>query len=115
MVRENGYTVSPGTNPWRELFKYAEKNAGHTSEIVPYWVFPIKDGAYIERHALTLPLSREAARLPALRSSLAVYRMVFGQPRQEDLLEHLKRTVAPADLAKLSHELYVNLEPRGTE
>lgn len=115
MVRANGYAVQPGTNPWGQFFKYAEKFSGHTSEIVPYWVFPIKDGAYIERHALTLPLSREAARLPALRSSLAVYRMVFGQPRQEDLLEHLKRTVAPGDLAKLSRELSMNLEPRGTE
>jgi hypothetical protein len=115
VVGANGHAVSPGKNPWGALFKYAEKHAGHTSEIVPYWIFPIKDGAYIERHVMTLPLSREAARLPALRSSLAVYRMVFGQPRQEDLLEHLKRTVAPADLTKLSHDLYVNLEPRGTE
>ncbi|MCL4744336.1 MAG: helicase [Burkholderiaceae bacterium] len=111
LVRKNGHAAKPGVNPWGGLFEYAEKHAGHSSEIVPYWVFPIEDGAYIERHAPALPLSREAARLPALRGSLAVYRMVFGQPRQEDLLEHLKRTVAPAELAKLSREFYVNLEP----
>jgi hypothetical protein len=29
-------------------------------------------------------------RLPDLKASLAVYRLVFGQPRQEDLLSHLK-------------------------
>jgi hypothetical protein len=93
------------------LFTSAEKHAHRTSEIVPYWVFPIENGAYIERHTPTLPLSREAARLPALRGSLAVYRMIFGQPRQEDLLEHLKRTVAEQELARISGELYINLEP----
>ena len=37
-----------------------------------------------------LPFSRERQRLPDLKASLAVYRLVFGQPRQEDLLAHLK-------------------------
>jgi len=37
-----------------------------------------------------LPFSREQQRLPDLKASLAVYRLVFGQPRQEDLLSHLK-------------------------
>ena len=99
-------------NPWPSLFKNAEKHFDQKSEIVPYWVFPIDDGAYIERHAPTLPLSREAARLPALRHSLAVYRMVFGQPRQEDLLEHLKRTVPEQELARIAGELCIDLEPR---
>jgi len=112
LVRKNGHASMPGANPWAGFFKKAEKHADHTSEIVPYWVFPIDDGAYIERHAPTLPLSREAARLPALRGSLAVYRMVFGQPRQEDLLEHLTRTVPEQDLARISGELYIDLEPR---
>lgn len=112
LVRKNGHALESGVNPWGGLFKQAEKHAGHSSEIVPYWVFPVEGGACIERHAPTLPLSREAARLPALRGSLAVYRMVFGQPRQEDLLEHLKRTVPQAELEKLSSEMYVNLEPK---
>lgn len=112
LVRTNGHVPTAGTNPWAALFKNAEKHASHSSEIVPYWVFPIKDGAYIERHAPALPLSREAARLPALRGSLAVYRMVFGQPRQEDLLEHLRRTLPESELGRLSAELYINLEPR---
>jgi len=108
---KNGHIPTAGANPWSGLFKNAAKHAGDSSEIVPYWVFPIEDGAYIERHAPTLPLSREAARLPALRGSLAVYRMVFGQPRQQDLLEHLKRTVPEQDLARLAGELCINLEP----
>jgi hypothetical protein len=112
LVSKDGHKAAPGTNPWPDLFEYAAKHSNHTSEIVPYWVFPVEDGAYIERHAPTLPLSREAARLPALRGSLAVYRMVFGQPRQEDLLEHLKRTVPERELGRVSSELYIDLEPR---
>lgn len=112
LVGKDGHTPTSGANPWPDLFKNAEKSADRASEIVPYWVLPIEDGAFIERHAPTLPLSREAARLPALRSSLAVYRMVFGQPRQEDLLEHLKSTVPVQELIQISGELCINLEPR---
>ena len=112
LVGKNGHVPALGVNPWPDLFKTAEKQVDRTSEIVPYWVFPIEDGAHIERYVPTLPLSREAARLPALRGSLAIYRMVFGQPRQEDLLEHLKRTVPEQELARISGELHINLEPR---
>ena len=109
---KNAYAPGSRANPWSSLFKNAEKHFDQKSEIVPYWVFPMHDGAYIERHASTLPLSREAARLPALRHSLAVYRMVIGQPRQEDLLEHLKRTVPEQELARIAAELCIDLEPR---
>jgi hypothetical protein len=53
VVRKNGHAPAPGANPWPGLFKSAEKHAHRTSEIVPYWVFPVEDGAYIERHAPT--------------------------------------------------------------
>ena len=112
LASKNAYAPASRANPWPSLFKNAEKHFDQKSEIVPYWVFPIDDGAYIERHVPTLPLSREAARLPALRHSLAVYRMVFGQPRQEDLLEHLKRTVPEQELARIAGEICIDLEPR---
>ena len=37
-----------------------------------------------------MPLSRDIARVKDLKRTLAVYRMVFGQPRQEDLVNFLK-------------------------
>jgi hypothetical protein len=51
-----------------------------------------------------LPLSRETQRLPALKEALAIYRLVFGQPRQEDLLELLKRQsdIGSLDLTALA-------------
>ena len=57
------------------------------SDLVPYWLFP--GDAKIERHVPAMPFSREVERLHELRRSLAIYRMVFGQSRQEDLIAYL--------------------------
>jgi hypothetical protein len=114
LAQRCGIRVATDANPWQTLFAYAENHADRKSDISPYWVFPIEGGAFIERHTPTLPLSREAARLPALRRSLAIYRMVFGQPRQDDLVEYLNRTVPEGELSALSSELCINLEPSPT-
>ena len=84
-------------DPWARLFEMAAAEASDSSGLVPYWVYTAEGGAVIERHVPALPLSREADRLPALRNSLALYRMVFGQPRQDDLVEFLRQRV-PADV-----------------
>ena len=49
---------------------------------MPYWIF---DGPWkIERRIPLFPLSRETSRLADLKRSLVLYRLVFGQPRQEE-------------------------------
>lgn len=58
------------------------------------------------------PFYREAAILPELRRSLAVYRMVFGQPRQDDLMNYLSRTIPEDDLIEIAQAITINLEPR---
>jgi hypothetical protein len=55
-------------------------------------------GVAIERHVPTMPLSQDERCCEDLRRSLAVYRMVFGQPRQEDLLAYLADRVPPERL-----------------
>jgi len=60
----------------------------------PVWVYTAEGGSAIERHLLFLPLSRDTSRYVQLKDSLAIYRMVFGQPRQEDLLEYLATAAA---------------------
>ena len=54
----------------------------------------------MERHVPALPLSREARQLEALKRSLAVYRMVFGQPRQDDLMAYLLDRLTPEQLRR---------------
>ena len=78
---------------------------------MPYWLFPLEDGAYIERHVPALPLSRDASQLEALKRSLAVYRMVFGQPRQDDLMTFLLKRCSPEVLRQIEPLLRIDLSP----
>ena len=99
-------------DPWQNLFEKgsASRTEGQ-DDMVPFWVFPTKGGARIERHVPVVPLSRDAARLTALKRSLALYRMVFGQPRQEDLMEFLLKNMK-ADVAEaVASKLRVDLAP----
>ena len=77
-------------DPWDFLFEQAGEKEQRTSDIVPYWVYERgSDPAKVERRVPLIPFSREVERLDRLKRSLALYRLVFGQPRQEDLLAHL--------------------------
>lgn len=99
-------------DPWEYMFAAAERDRDPaSSDLVPYWVYPVDNGARIERCVPALPLSRERSRLDALRRSLAVYRMVFGQPRQEDLLTYLLDRLPEADVALALNELQIDLAP----
>jgi hypothetical protein len=106
------HSVKQGDDPWEATFEDAKKGRKNTdNDLVPYWVYPVVDGSAIERHVPTYPLSRDVERFKALRESLALYRMVFGQPRQEELLSYLSRTVAPERIAELSDRLKISLAP----
>jgi hypothetical protein len=96
-------------DPWAALFKEAEKSdaARADRDIVPYWVFP--GDSKIERHIPALPLSRDEERLHRLQRSLALYRSVLGQPRQEELVELLAERGLPGALT--TDELRIDLSP----
>jgi hypothetical protein len=95
---------------WELMFELASSMRPEgTSEIVPFWVY--QGEAHIERHVPSLPLSRDSAREQRLRASLAVYRMVFGQPRQDDLVAYLLERVPAAEREKLAQELRIDLSP----
>jgi len=86
--------VQPLDDPWAYLFAQAEEDRCQASDLIPYWIY--EEGPFrIERHVPALPLSRELEQVKELKSALAAYRMVFGQPRQEDLLEFLRSRLVP--------------------
>ena len=78
--------VHEGGDPWQTLFMIATrgKSNGH-SDLIPFWIFE-EGSARVERRIPLLPYSKEIGKLKRLKQGLALYRMVFGQPRQEDLL-----------------------------
>lgn len=102
--------TAAGGDVWERLFELAANgDRADGGGLLPYWVYP---GDYaIERHVPRLPLSRDDYQLSALRRSLAVYRMVFGQPRQDDLMAYLLDRVGRERLEELAPLLRVNLSP----
>ena len=99
-------------DPWHGMLNAAvgARQPGE-NDLVPYWVYPIEDGARIERYVPSLPLTRDRQLLVALRQSLAVYRLVFGQPRQEDLVEYLQQHIPADQLDDLIGRLKIDLSP----
>lgn len=103
-------------DPWAAVFRAArERRSDTASDLVPYWVYLTEGGARIERHVPVLPLSRDSARADKLRKSLAVYRMAFGQSRQEDLVAFLLDRIGSDDLERASSDIRLDLSPDQSE
>jgi len=98
--------------PWDAAFELAKQDRSpQASDLIPYWVYPIDGGASIERHAFTLPLSRDVERFRDLQTALATYRLAFGQPRQEELISFLERWYGPEERLELAQRLGITLAP----
>lgn len=77
---------------WNLLFKLAETDATRrgASDLFPHWMAP---GPWrVERRVPLLPYSREVDAFRRLKRQLAAYRVVLGQPRQEELVSLLERS-----------------------
>ncbi|MGY1709112.1 helicase-related protein [Geodermatophilus sp. SYSU D00758] len=80
---------SGALDPWKAAYDAADAATEDQGDFVPYWVY---DGeATIERHVYPYALSLDGPRYERLKRDLAMYRLAFGQPRQEDLLKLLDR------------------------
>lgn len=75
-------------NPWQYAFE-AANDREDLGEFAPWWLYP--GNARVERLLVYFPLSREDAQYERLRDSLTLYRMMLGQPRQEDMLALLRQ------------------------
>ena len=80
------------------------------SDLVPFWVYE-EGTARVERRVPLIPFSREVGRLERLKRSLTIYRLVFGQPRQEDLLAHISEHVRLSDSEKMTTSWRISLQP----
>ncbi len=80
-------TITPGESPWIRLALLAEQaRPRDPSGLSPWWVF--KD-AQIHRYIFDLPLSDQEHHMIWLQQQRLLYRLVLGQPNQEDLVEFL--------------------------
>ena len=97
-------------SPWELAYELAGSEYDGDEGLAPHWVFT-EGTARIQRHSPVLPMSWDEHRVDVLRRSLAVYRMVFGQPRQDDLLEFILREVPEGRTESLASALTVDLSP----
>lgn len=101
-------SASPDADPWSLMFALAAKQ-DEENDLAPCWLFehcptPVR----IKRIVPVLGWSREHDAWPRLRNRLAVYRLVMGMPRQDDLLETLERNGITPEQAR---EWRINLSP----
>jgi hypothetical protein len=98
---------------WNALFRIAdeqERKGTGKCELIPFWHVEA-DLYQIERIIPFYPFSRDRAKLSSLLKTLAVYRLVFGQPRQAELVEHLLTNVAESRITEIRKKLMIDLSP----
>ncbi|MEZ6081088.1 MAG: hypothetical protein R3C56_37110 [Pirellulaceae bacterium] len=65
----------------------------------------------IERYVPRLPHSREVLQQLHLQRSLVLYRMFFGQHRQEELINYLRQRFTEEQIADLVEICRIDLSP----
>ena len=97
-----------GDDLWELAFELANEAAREAGahDLVPFWL--AEGEHHVERHVPLLSYSREVEAFDRLKRQLAAYRVVFGQPRQEELVALLDR--AALDLARL-RDWAIDLSP----
>lgn len=112
-------------NPWMAVF---EKIGSHQTPqqykhgLYPRWIYECRDpemSTRIKRHVVFFHMSRDEEKYRRLKIGLALYRLVFGQANQEDLLENLQAQVETAQPEEQQKKLkrlasyMLNLSPIG--
>ena len=101
-----------GDDIWTLIFELADETAraSRENDLVPHW---IAHGRHkVERRVPQLPYTTEEKAFHRLKRQLAAYRVVFGQPRQEELITLLDRS--DLDVARL-RSWAIDLPPPTTD
>ena len=99
-------------NIWKILLDKAEVvSKEDKTGIMPYWFF--EGGKQtIERFVPIHEYSKDNSQYEQIKTILALYRLTFGQPRQEELIEAFKDSgLSEDDIKKIRDKLLINLSP----
>lgn len=126
LALDSGYPEK-GENLWKQVFlaltKKSHGNGRFKHGLFPHWIYQsqVGDGSeqsILNRHLLFYSASSDRQHYAELKNALALYRLVFGQPRQQDILERIfaqKSTQDPQELNRLLSRYMINLSPFGPE
>jgi len=98
---------------WKDVFDRADRATKdhRSSDLIPYWHLA-EGSAVIERIIPMMPMSREVGRIKEILKVLSLYRLAFGQPRQEELLSNLlERKMSDKEIKGMTNKLVINLAP----
>lgn len=97
---------------WKKLFEKAEKLVNDDkSDIKPYWYLD-QGKTMINRFVPIHHLNKVNEKYDRLKSTLALYRLTFGQPRQEELVEAIKNSgLSEENIIQIRKDLLINLSP----
>jgi len=107
-----GTGCAPEFDPWNLMFRMAlDGRSEQDNDLKPYWILDMPGGVKINRRILAPALSWETQAVTPLKNSLALYRMVFGQPRQQDLLGLLHHRMEHGEVPSELAEFRIDLSP----
>lgn len=102
-------------DPWEQLFQSANELTTNSreSDLIPFWHYP-EGTAQIERFVPMMPMSSDTLKLENALKVLSLYRLAFGQPRQEELMKNLlkiKKDFTEEEVKRIKEALIINLSP----
>jgi uncharacterized membrane protein YkvA (DUF1232 family) len=120
-----------GENLWNSVFRVvggkSSDNGRFKNGLFPHWIYQSQfvresadgpDSSIIRRHLLFYTGSKDRKRYSELKNALALYRLVFGQPRQQDILEQIfaqRQAPDPAELSRYLAKYMINVSPFGPD
>lgn len=107
--------------PWQWVFEsidaQAVSNHSFKQGLYPHWIYVPKEGKLeiLRRHLLFYSNSKDSHKYRRLKRDLVLYRLVFGQPRQEDIVRKIRERLGDNVDEKLLHDFLpaymINLSP----
>jgi len=85
--------------PWQWVFDDIESQPltrqRFKQGLYPHWIYEPRNGEIeiLRRHLLFYTNSRDVEKYKRLKQDLAIYRLVFGQPRQEDVVRRIRENL----------------------
>ena len=100
---------------WDQLFQIAEtierRKADFPCDLIPCWHIETNEGHSIERVVPLYPFSKDIEKYQNMLKVLAYYRLTFGQPRQDELIEAMSEAGLNENDKSLLNDLMLNLTP----
>ena len=101
-------------NVWNQIFNIAKKEkatAQFKCDLVPFWHTESNNDIKIERFVPLYPLSKDIEKFNNLIKVITFYRLTFGQPRQDELVEALIEYGFSDEQINKVDDMIINLSP----